>query len=256
MPGLEQRKRLAQELLLRPDRAIQQLLRERAGAFRVERAAAGARRVQQNLVEREEIIQLARVRLHHHNAPRPLALQVEAEPVRADLVLLAGGDLRAVAGERRHLRGLAAGRRRHVQDALVRPGCQHDGRHHGGQALQVDLAPLVQRQRLHLRLAAGRHHDGVLAPRRRLAGDARGLQHGAHGGGVRPERIDAQRRTAPGGKARFNPLRPCCAVLPDKQLVQKSRYRHHNPLPWPFILRPSYHEKTAKARGQLRLSCF
>ena len=187
-----------------------------------DRAGTGTGRVQQHLVELEQVAELAGVLAHDADALGALAVQVELEAFGADLVLLAGGDEGRIRRQRRHLRGLAAGGRRHVQDGFVLLGSHHQGRHHRGQGLQIHAAGFVLRQGLDGLFAHAAQDEGVSVPRHGLIGDARLVQHRADGGHIGLEGIHPQRHRA-ADKARDDLLGEGGAVLGIQAVKQQGR---------------------------------
>ena len=65
------------------------------------RSASAARRIEQNAVKREQVIQLTRIHIHHGHARRTLSCDVVAQAVGAHFIAFAGGDHCASAGQRR-----------------------------------------------------------------------------------------------------------------------------------------------------------
>ena len=108
-------------------------------------------------------------------------------------------------GEGGDLRRLATGGRAHVQDVLACLGAQDQRRHHGRQALQVDLAVAVDvevPQIGHLGLG---QDEGVRIPGNGLVRDAGLVECGGDVLGGRLERVGAQRDRACGrGAKAFN----------------------------------------------------
>ena len=101
-------------------------------------------------------------------------------------------------GEGGDLRRLAAGRRTHVQDVLAGTRAQHQRRHHGRQALQVDLAVAVDVEVPQVGNLGLGQDEGILIPCDGAVGDPGGVECRGDVLGGRLERVGAQRDRARG----------------------------------------------------------
>ena len=106
--------------------------------------------------------------------------------------------MRLSLGEGGDLRRLAAGGRAHVQDVLAGLGAQHQRRHHGRQALQVDLAVTVDVEVPQVGYLGVGQDEGILIPRDGAVGDPGGVECRGNVLGGRLERVSAQRDRARG----------------------------------------------------------
>ena len=128
-------------------------------------------------------------------------MEVSFELLGAGNAHLAGREVCLALGEGGDLRRLATGGRAHVQDVLAGLSAQHQRRHHGRQALQVDLAVAVDvevPQIGNLRLG---QDEGVRIPGNGLVRDAGLVECGGDVLGGRLERVGAQRDRACGSGA-------------------------------------------------------
>ena len=104
--------------------------------------------------------------------------------------------MRLSLGEGGDLRRLAAGGRTHIQDVLAGLGAQHQRRHHGRQALQVDLAVTVDVEIPQVGYLGLGQDESVWVPGNGLVGDADGVECRGDVLGGRLERVGAQRDRA------------------------------------------------------------
>ena len=155
-------------------------------------ARSGAGGVEQDLVEGEERVELARIAAHDLDVLRTEFGQVVFEFLRARAVELARRDAGRAVRERRHLAGLAAGCGAHVEDIGACVRGERERGQHGGEALQVDLAVSVDVEAPDVALACVFQYEGVRIPwdaRMRDAGVIEGLPDAL---GVGFERVGAQ----------------------------------------------------------------
>lgn len=101
-------------------------------------------------------------------------------------------------GEGGDLRRLAAGGRAHVQDVLAGTCAQHQRRHHGRQALQVDLAVTVDVEVPQVGNLGFGQDESVRVPCDGAVGDPGGVECRGDVLGGRLERVGAQRDRARG----------------------------------------------------------
>ena len=109
--------------------------------------------------------------------------------------------MRLSLGEGGDLRRLAAGGRAHVQDILAGLSAQHQRRHHGRQALQVDFAVAVDVEIPQIGYLGLGQDESVRVPGNGLVGDAGCVERGGDVLGGCLERVGAQRDRARGGGA-------------------------------------------------------
>ena len=106
--------------------------------------------------------------------------------------------MRLALGEGGDLRRLSTGGRTHVQDVLACLGAQHQRRHHGRQALQVDLSVAIDVEIPQIGNLGLGQDKGVRIPGNGLVGDAGGIERRSDVLGGRLERVGAQRDRACG----------------------------------------------------------
>ena len=125
-------------------------------------------------------------------------MEVRLELFGAGNAHLTGGEVCLALGEGGDLRRLATGGRAHVQDVLACLGAQHQRRHHGRQALQVDLAVAVDVEIPQIGNLGLGQDKGVWVPSDGVVGDAGGIERRSDVLGGRLERVGAQRDRACG----------------------------------------------------------
>ena len=106
--------------------------------------------------------------------------------------------MRLSLGEGGDLRRLAAGGRAHVQDVLAGLGAQHQRRHHGRQALQIDFAVTVDVEIPQIGNLGLGQDERVRVPRDGAVSDPGGVECRGNVLGGRLERVGAQRDWARG----------------------------------------------------------
>ena len=184
-----------QKRTLRAGAFDEQLLGQAAQAFLVaadDGARAGAGSVEQDAVKAEELVELACVGAHDGHVFCALAVEVGFELLGAGNAHLAGGKVRLPLREGGDLRRLAARGCAHVQDVLACLCAQDQRRHHGRQALQVDLAVAVDVEVPQIGNLGLGQDKGVWVPGDRVVGDAGGIERRSDVLGGRPERVGAQ----------------------------------------------------------------
>ena len=190
-----------QKCSLRAGALAEQLLGEAAQAFLVaadDGARAGAGSVEQDAVEAEELIELACVDAHDGHVFGTLAMEVGLKLFGAGNAHLAGREVCLALGEGGDLRRLAARGCAHVQDVLACLGAQDQRRHHGRQALQIDLAVAVDVEIPQIGNLGLGQDKGVRVPGDGVVGDASGIERRSDVLGGCLERVGAQRDRACG----------------------------------------------------------
>ena len=190
-----------QKRALRAGALDEQLLGKAAQALFVaadDGARTGAGGVEQDTVKAEELVKLACVNTHDGHVFGALATQVGLELFGAGNAHLTGCEVRLSLGEGGDLRCLAAGGRAHVQDVLAGLSVQHQRRHHGRQALQVDLAVTVDVEIPQVGNLGFGKDEGIRVPCDGAVGDAGGVECRGNVPVGRLERVGAQRDRARG----------------------------------------------------------
>ena len=191
---------------LRAGAFAEQLLGEAAQAFLVaadDGARAGTGGVEQDAVKAEEFVELARVDAHDGHVFGALTVEIGLELFGAGDAHLAGGEVRLALREGGDLRRLTAGGRAHVQDVLAGLGAQDQRRHHGRQALQVDLAVAVDVEIPQVGNLGLGQDESVPIPGDGVVGDAGGIERRSDVLGGCLERVGSQgdRACSRGSKA-------------------------------------------------------
>ena len=125
-------------------------------------------------------------------------MEVRLELFGAGNAHFTGGEVRLSLGEGGDLRRLAAGGSAHVQDVLAGLSAQDQRRHHGRQALQVNLAVAVDVEIPQVGNLGLGQDKGVWVPGDGVVGDAGGIERRGDVLGCCLERVGAQRDRACG----------------------------------------------------------
>ena len=131
-----------------------------------------------------------------------LTLEVRTQLLGTGNAHLAGREVRAALRERGDLGGLAARCRAHVEHVLAGSGAQHERRHHGREALQVDLALAVDVEVPKVGDGGVGQDEGVRVPGDGLVLDAGGVEGCGDLLGRGGERVGAQCHGTLGGRAK------------------------------------------------------